>query len=91
MTDGGLQRLAQSRCGASSGITDDVEDACRVGSGVRWSNGSLRNDGLSDAQMRERRVKVGGCENTPVSQPRCPLIATSIDGLSMQLVDHKNC
>ena len=42
----GLQRLTQSRCWTSSGITDDVEDAYWVESGARWANKSLRNDEL---------------------------------------------
>ena len=45
MTEGTFQRLAQSRCWASSGITDDVEDARWVQSGAQWANIIIRNDG----------------------------------------------
>ena len=62
MTDEGLQRLTQSRCWASSGMTDDVEDAYWFEGGARWANKTLRNDELYEVQMRLRRMNVVGVQ-----------------------------
>ena len=46
---------------------------------------------LSDKFRFSSMSERGGCANTPVPQSRWPLAATSIDGLSLQLVGYKNC
>ena len=87
LTDDGLQRLPRCRREMSSSSTDDDLDNCKLlEMGARWANKCIRYNELHKVQMRMQGVNVLGVQTLQFLDSM-PLTATSVDSLSLQLVD----
>ena len=91
LTYDGLQRLTQSRRETSLSSTADDLDVCvLLEIGARSANKSLWYDELRKFRCGCEEWRWGVCKHSS-SSIRWPLTTTPIDGLSLQLVDYKNC